>query len=332
VPPAVRTYRGASAEERQATRRTRLLSACLDVVGEVGVLGVTVDAVCARAGLTKRYFYETFTDRDAALEAVTGDVYGSLHTSIVSALRRADGDGRARAAIAVEIFAATLDADPRIARLYAEAPGHPRLLARRGVRRPRAGRRAPAPPGRPGAGTHGRGPRGGRHDPRRDPLVGGRGAARAGRAHRGGPADRDRCIHMPGAHLISAWRAAFDTPFETAREARAVRVLLVAAPRVAAATLPGLERARGGAPDLMAVQSSAVASVFAYPTGEEVLPIGGFTGTGPSPTLDQLRADVAARRFRLVLPFRSTDPRLVWVDQHCRALPSKDPTFRVHEC
>ncbi len=131
MPPAVRTYRGASAEERQATRRTRLLTACLDVIGEVGVLGVTVDAVCARAALTKRYFYETFTDRDAALEAVTGDVYSGLHTSIVSALRRGDGDGRARAATALEVFAATLDADPRIARLYAEAPGHPRLLARR---------------------------------------------------------------------------------------------------------------------------------------------------------------------------------------------------------
>jgi AcrR family transcriptional regulator len=131
VPPAARTYRGASAEERQADRRSRLLSACLDVVGEVGVLGVTVEAVCARAGLTKRYFYETFTDRDAALEAVTDDVYGALHASIVSALRRVDGDGRARAATAVEVFAATLDADPRLARLYAEAPGHPRLLARR---------------------------------------------------------------------------------------------------------------------------------------------------------------------------------------------------------
>ena len=129
--PAVRPYRGATAEQRQANRRARLLSACLDVVGEVGVLGVTVDGVSARAGLTKRYFYETFTDRDAALEAVTDDVYGGLHTSIVSALRRADGDGRARAATAVEVFAATLDADPRIARLYAEAPGHPRLLARR---------------------------------------------------------------------------------------------------------------------------------------------------------------------------------------------------------
>ena len=134
------------------------------------------------------------------------------------------------------------------------------------------------------------------------------------------------------AWLLALGGGAFDTPFETAREARAVRVLLVAAPRFAAATLPGLERARGGTPDLMAVQSSAVASVFAYPTGDEVLPIGGFTGTGPSPTLDQLRADVAAGRFHTVLSFPSTDPRLVWVDQHCRALPSKDPTFRVHEC
>jgi hypothetical protein len=85
-------------------------------------------------------------------------------------------------------------------------------------------------------------------------------------------------------------------------------------------------------PDLMAVQSSAVASVFAYPTGEEVLPIGGFTGTGPSPTLDQLRADVAVGRFHVVVSFPGTDPRLVWVDEHCRALPSKDPTFRVHDC
>jgi 4-amino-4-deoxy-L-arabinose transferase-like glycosyltransferase len=134
------------------------------------------------------------------------------------------------------------------------------------------------------------------------------------------------------AWLLALGGGAFDTPFETAREVRAVRALLVAAPRFAAGTLPGLERARGGAPDLMAVQSSAVASVFAYPTGEEVLPIGGFTGTGPSPTLDQLRADVAAGRFHVVLSFPGTDPRFLWVDQHCRALPSKDPTFRVHDC
>jgi AcrR family transcriptional regulator len=131
VPPAVRTYRGASAEERRALRRARLLAAGLDVVGEVGVVGVTVDAVCAHAGLTKRYFYETFADRDAALDAVADDVYGRLHAAMVSALRDVRGDERARAMTAVEVFAGTLDADPRVARLYAESPGHPGLLARR---------------------------------------------------------------------------------------------------------------------------------------------------------------------------------------------------------
>jgi 4-amino-4-deoxy-L-arabinose transferase-like glycosyltransferase len=134
------------------------------------------------------------------------------------------------------------------------------------------------------------------------------------------------------AWLLLLGGGSFDTPFETAREVRAVRALLVVAPRFAAGTIPGIARARDGAPDLLAVQSAAVASVFAYPTGDEVLPIGGFTGTGPYPTLDQLRGDVATGQFHLVLSFPGTDPRLVWIDQHCRATPSEDPTFRVHVC
>jgi AcrR family transcriptional regulator len=131
VPHAVRSYRGASAEERRADRRARLVSACLDVVGEVGVVAVTVDAVCARAGLTKRYFYEAFADRDTALAAVADEVYAGWQATMVTALRRVGGDARARARAAVEIFAGSLDADPRVARLYAESPGHPWLLARR---------------------------------------------------------------------------------------------------------------------------------------------------------------------------------------------------------
>lgn len=134
------------------------------------------------------------------------------------------------------------------------------------------------------------------------------------------------------AWLLALGGGAFDSPFETAREVRAVRTLLVAEPRFAASTIPGLVRARDGAPDLLAVQSSAVASVFAYPTGDEVLPIGGFTGTGPSPTLDRLRADVAAGRFHLVLSFPSTDPRFVWIDQHCRALHEATKGFVDHYC
>ncbi|MCD2194047.1 TetR/AcrR family transcriptional regulator [Actinomycetospora endophytica] len=129
--PAVRTYRGASAEERRTDRRARLLSGALDVVGGVGVVGLTVEAVCARAGLTKRYFYEAFADRDAVLAALADDVYAGLHGAIVASLREVDGDTRARATRAVEVFTETLDGNPAVARLYAESPGQPRLLARR---------------------------------------------------------------------------------------------------------------------------------------------------------------------------------------------------------
>jgi hypothetical protein len=66
--------------------------------------------------------------------------------------------------------------------------------------------------------------------------------------------------------------------------------------------------------------------------GQEVLPIGGFTGTQPSPILGQLRADIAAGRFHLVLAFPSADPRLVWIAAHCRQLPGGQPPFVSYYC
>ena len=64
-----------------------------------------------------------------------------------------------------------------------------------------------------------------------------------------------------------------------------------------------------------------------YPNGDEVLPIGGFTGTGPSPTVDQVRAAIAHGEFHLVLTFPSTDPRIAWIAQHSQPLPDTTPPF-----
>jgi AcrR family transcriptional regulator len=83
----VRPYRGVSAEDRRTERRARVKSACLDVVGEQGVTEVTVEAVSARAGLTKRYFYESFTDLDALLAEVIDDIFTELLAEILEALR-----------------------------------------------------------------------------------------------------------------------------------------------------------------------------------------------------------------------------------------------------
>ena len=65
-----RRYRGKSAEERRAERRLALVAAGLEIWQEQGWAAVTMRGVCARAGLTDRYFYESFADRDALLSTI----------------------------------------------------------------------------------------------------------------------------------------------------------------------------------------------------------------------------------------------------------------------
>jgi 4-amino-4-deoxy-L-arabinose transferase-like glycosyltransferase len=122
------------------------------------------------------------------------------------------------------------------------------------------------------------------------------------------------------ALLASNNKGIADTPFESATTAKTYDFLL--APRMNQASIAkvfeGLEH---GAPYLMAVQSAAVASVFIDATGREVLPIGGFSGTIPSPTLSQLKSDIRTGKFHVVLTLgKSDDPRLVWIRSHCHNL------------
>ena len=60
-----RRYSGQSFEDRQSERRARLVRAALDVAGRFGLEGTSIAAICAEAGLTARYFYESFPNRDA---------------------------------------------------------------------------------------------------------------------------------------------------------------------------------------------------------------------------------------------------------------------------
>lgn len=81
-PVANRRYRGSSAEERRAQRRERFLEAAIQVYGEQGYRHATVKAVCEAAGLTERYFYESFSNSEellvASFRAVTDFVLGEL--------------------------------------------------------------------------------------------------------------------------------------------------------------------------------------------------------------------------------------------------------------
>jgi AcrR family transcriptional regulator len=81
-----RRYGGASFADRRSDRRDRLLRAAIEVFGRTGRDGATVAAICAEAGLTARYFYESFPNRDAlfveAFRAAQRELLNRLAQSI----------------------------------------------------------------------------------------------------------------------------------------------------------------------------------------------------------------------------------------------------------
>jgi hypothetical protein len=73
------------------------------------------------------------------------------------------------------------------------------------------------------------------------------------------------------------------------------------------------------APWAFAIDTSQLAAPYIQATGREVLPIGGFEGGAPAPTVAQLRGYVSSGKVRAVLvPSGERDPRLEWVYAHCK--------------
>ena len=80
-------------------------------------------------------------------------------------------------------------------------------------------------------------------------------------------------------------------------------------------------------PICMATQTSVLAAPLIFATGEEVLPIGGYMGTIPEPSVTMLRSMVDAGTFHLVVTAaHSQDPRVLWIERHClRAATRSNP-------
>lgn len=131
--PASRTYRGLSADERRDERRRRLLDAGLDLIGTDGWSATTVRAVCQRARLSARFFYESFDDLDALAVAVFDEVLGQALAAALAAMADAPaGDLPTRLRPGVDALVADLTDDPRRARVaFVEALGSVPLMERR---------------------------------------------------------------------------------------------------------------------------------------------------------------------------------------------------------
>ncbi|MEZ0366515.1 TetR/AcrR family transcriptional regulator [Mycobacterium sp. pUA109] len=119
-----RPFRGISADERLAERRATLVEAALEEIGEVGVAQLRMNTVCKRAGLTQRYFYEHFGNRDELLTAVFDSVIDEVISDTIATVEACTPDLFDRASAALAIFYDAIISDPRKARLYAESVGN----------------------------------------------------------------------------------------------------------------------------------------------------------------------------------------------------------------
>jgi AcrR family transcriptional regulator len=111
-------------EDRQALRRDELITAGVQLLGGESGPAVTVRAVCRQAGLTERYFYESFTDRDEFVRAVYDDVCTRAMSALMSATTPRE---------AVERFVALMVDDPVRGRVLLLAPAVEPELVRSGA-------------------------------------------------------------------------------------------------------------------------------------------------------------------------------------------------------
>jgi hypothetical protein len=115
----------------------------------------------------------------------------------------------------------------------------------------------------------------------------------------------------------------FDTPFESSKTAHRNQALAAAGPALTAA----VQRLELGTPPgdaLFGVDTSGLAQSYILYSGREVLPIGGYLGNVPAPTLATLQADISRGYVRVfVLPVSppGQDPRVRWIESHCTLVP-----------
>ena len=126
----VRPYGGVEAPERLAQRRRQLLDAGLELLGGADdPPELTVRGICRQAGISARYFYESFTDKDQLVAAVFDWVIADVAATTQAAVAAAPRGDQNRAGIANLVR--TIADDARIGRLLFNPALSNAVLARR---------------------------------------------------------------------------------------------------------------------------------------------------------------------------------------------------------
>lgn len=117
-------WSGVPLPDRQALRRSELIAAGVAILGDPEAPALTVRAVCRSTGLTERYFYESFTDRDDFVRSVYDDVCAGA----MAALRTSEN-----AREAVERFVTLMVDDRTRGRVLLIAPAREPILTQSGA-------------------------------------------------------------------------------------------------------------------------------------------------------------------------------------------------------
>src|SRR5262245_58267204 len=88
-PPGMRRWRGLDPAERITARREQLIEAGIELMATVGAARISMRGICREAGLTERYFYESFTNLDALLTTVLETVVLAARDHLLDALTTA---------------------------------------------------------------------------------------------------------------------------------------------------------------------------------------------------------------------------------------------------
>ncbi|QIS22779.1 hypothetical protein F6W96_35025 [Nocardia terpenica] len=131
------------------------------------------------------------------------------------------------------------------------------------------------------------------------------------------------------ASVVADGGGAFDTAFQPVAVSRVTHTALHTAREGAGTVVTDL-----GADDApaLAAYTSLLAAPMIFATGTEILPIGGFLGAAPVPSVERLARMVADRQLHLVLleSAYTGDDRVEWIRNHCRRVdPGPDAVVRT---
>jgi len=116
---APRIYGGESTEMRIAKRRSSFIAAGQELFGTIGYRKTTMRSLCKLAGLTDRYFYESFACMEDLLEAVYSELVQQMQLAVFGAVQRVEdkADPEALASAGLDAFLG-----------YAENPATARII------------------------------------------------------------------------------------------------------------------------------------------------------------------------------------------------------------